>query len=869
LLDSLLQEICRTGELAFKMSVRFPEEGVRKVAGVTLDSSLTCLLCQAQIREAQIIPDCLHTFCKSCLEQHAAGKTCFTCPHKACSKVISQTIEGTVSFFTNMAGMESENEDWNIIGPATSSSSSQSSVTGSVNTAGVSARQQIKAAAGVGRQGSPPVGLFHHHQPHTQLKPETNWRPPVPEAMGPWGKSALSYETTGPSDQWKQLDGWGGSARPVGGLLQEPMSTPSPSNLQQPNNSQKCGACDENHVVTALCRDCKEDLCESCVVAHQRVKLTREHTLIHYPEPPGAIRMPVPAANSASPAVIGFSAVPDSDVIRVYKETVDKARADNVELIREAKDWLANCETALVKIAAKERDIINNRDTVARSVTQTVEQLMLAIKEREALLLDRITRIHLVKFQSLEEQQQKIRMSMLTLPEIVNSLQQTNLSDRLVIEYNKKFSASLDKMKRDLDTMEPYEDDLINFVPPETNVLSSLVNLGFISSSGYYKNSKAEGDGLKKGVLGRTCRFVVFINDHLGEPCHSKREKLSVIIQSPDKHSVSIKIGEAMGGKFPISWRPHIEGEHMIYLRLNGVNLPGSPFKCSIRSGRDYNNIGQPVCTFGKDGAGDGELCRPWGVCCTKNGLIVVADRSNNRVQVFSGIGQYLHKFGVEGKGPGQFNKPASVCADSRDRLIVSDKDNHRIQIFSLDGTFIMKFGEKGSDEGKFNYPWDVACNSKDQILVSDTRNHRLQLFTPTGDYVAKYGFDGQLWKHFDSPRGVCFSADDQTIVTDFNNHRLLVIGANFENAQYLGAVGTKDGEFTRPNGVTVDDEGNIIVADSRNNRIQIFTANGTFLRKFGVKGVGPGELDTPQGICMTPDGYVVVVDSHHRIQIF
>ena len=49
-----------------------------------------------------------------------------------------------------------------------------------------------------------------------------------------------------------------------------------------------------------------------------------------------------------------------------------------------------------------------------------------------------------------------------------------------------------------------------------------------------------------------------------------------------------------------------------------------------------------------------------------QNGLIVVADRSNNRVQVFSGIGQYLHKFGVEGKGPGQFNKPASVCADSR-----------------------------------------------------------------------------------------------------------------------------------------------------------------------------------------------------------
>ena len=61
-----------------------------------------------------------------------------------------------------------------------------------------------------------------------------------------------------------------------------------------------------------------------------------------------------------------FSVATYSYSFRVYKETVDKARADNVELIREAKDWLANCETALVKIAAKERDIINNRDTVAR-----------------------------------------------------------------------------------------------------------------------------------------------------------------------------------------------------------------------------------------------------------------------------------------------------------------------------------------------------------------------------------------------------------------------------------------------------------------------------------------------------------------------
>ena len=34
----------------------------------------------------------------------------------------------------------------------------------------------------------------------------------------------------------------------------------------------------------------------------------------------------------------------------------------------------------------------------------------------------------------------------------------------------------------------------------------------------------------------------------------------------------------------------------------------------------------------------------------------------------------------------GQFNRPASVCVDGLGRLVVTDKDNHRMQIFTLDG---------------------------------------------------------------------------------------------------------------------------------------------------------------------------------------
>ena len=50
----------------------------------------------------------------------------------------------------------------------------------------------------------------------------------------------------------------------------------------------------------------------------------------------------------------------------MYKETVEKTRLENDRLCLEAKEGLLECETALVKIAAKEREITNKSDLVAR-----------------------------------------------------------------------------------------------------------------------------------------------------------------------------------------------------------------------------------------------------------------------------------------------------------------------------------------------------------------------------------------------------------------------------------------------------------------------------------------------------------------------
>jgi len=873
------------------MSVRFPpDDGARKTQGSTPDSTLSCLLCKAQMQDARIIPGCLHSFCRNCIEKHADGQSSFPCPYSSCNQVVSQPIDSLPAntFFHSLSKLDSEVEDKLIIGLSrgnltsklSSVTSSSSSLVAGSRTSSVGSLRQTSPPASVISGGFPHIPGIDTWGPQNPMGYDTNghnWKQLGSDAWNPMGgggmdpslqpQPLLGHQTPVPHGQ-PQLRG--GPHAPLQQLpvsishqvpvsMMNPLHTSTMGHDPSQNQQMKCGACDENHVANAHCRDCKEDLCESCVTAHQRVKLTREHVIMHYPDTP------------APPTRQTFSShqVPDQDVLRVFHETVEKCRLDNVNLCQEAKEGLLQCETALRKIEAREKAIDNKRDLVARSVNAMVEQLIVGLRKREAFLLDRCARIHNEKRESLKEQQQKIRTATLPLNEIVRELENRQLTDTLAIDYNKKFSITLNRIRRELGTMEPYEDDIINFVPPEPADLGTFPNLGFISSTAFYKKCKAEGDGLKKGVLGRVCRFVVFVNDHLGEPSLSAMEPLNVHVEAPDKNKVWMKIDALVNGQYPVCWRPHIEGDYVVYVRLNNVNIPGSPFLVPIRTGRKYATIGMPIRVFGREGSKAGELSRPWGLCCTKDGLIVVADRSNNRICIFTPGGEIHRMFGVEGRGDGQFNKPAGVEIDSRGRLIVTDKDNHRVQILTVEGKFLMKFGDKGSEPGNFNYPWDVACNSHDQILVSDTRNHRVQLFTPGGEFIKRYGFEGQQWKHFDSPRGVCFAADNQTIVTDFNNHRLLVIGANFENAQYLGSNGSNDGQFQRPNGVTVDDEGNIIVADSRNNRIQVFCANGEFITKFGSKGTGPGEFDTPQGICMTPDGLIVVVDSTNRIQIF
>ena len=56
---------------------------------------------------------------------------------------------------------------------------------------------------------------------------------------------------------------------------------------------------------------------------------------------------------------------------------------------------------------------------------------------------------------------------------------------------------------------------------------------------------------------------------------------------------------------------------------------------------------------------------------------ILVADYSNNRIQVFHQSGNHIKTIGT-----GQLSNPLGVCMDFEGKIIVSEGETHRISIF-------------------------------------------------------------------------------------------------------------------------------------------------------------------------------------------
>jgi DNA-binding beta-propeller fold protein YncE len=126
--------------------------------------------------------------------------------------------------------------------------------------------------------------------------------------------------------------------------------------------------------------------------------------------------------------------------------------------------------------------------------------------------------------------------------------------------------------------------------------------------------------------------------------------------------------------------------------------------------------LGKP----GMPGNGPGYLTTGSAVVVAPNGEIYVVDGhgagTNDRIVKFSKDGNFITAWGKHGKGPGEFDTPHGIALDSMGRVYVADRANNRIQIFEPDGKFVAEWKQ-------FGRPSDVAIDKNDMIYVADSQS--------------------------------------------------------------------------------------------------------------------------------------------------
>ena len=85
----------------------------------------------------------------------------------------------------------------------------------------------------------------------------------------------------------------------------------------------------------------------------------------------------------------------------------------------------------------------------------------------------------------------------------------------------------------------------------------------------------------------------------------------------------------------------------------------------------------------------------------------------------FTKDGKFIKTWGKLGSGPGEFKTPHGLAFDSRGRLFVADRGNNRLQIFDQDGKFLEEWKQFSRlsgiyiDKNDMLYGADSESNAK------------------------------------------------------------------------------------------------------------------------------------------------------------
>lgn len=141
--------------------------------------------------------------------------------------------------------------------------------------------------------------------------------------------------------------------------------------------------------------------------------------------------------------------------------------------------------------------------------------------------------------------------------------------------------------------------------------------------------------------------------------------------------------------------------------------------------------------------------------------------KGESRVLKFDAEGNFIKTWGGEGAGPGQFNVPHSIVADAKGRLYVADRSNQRIQVFDADGTFLRESSHPGTPCGL------CVCRDRKHLMLAHGHAGRVMKLDLECNVLGATGGQGKGPNRYGEAHFLALDRREDIYVADTLNWRV------------------------------------------------------------------------------------------------
>ncbi|MCB4755657.1 MAG: 6-bladed beta-propeller [Elusimicrobia bacterium] len=237
--------------------------------------------------------------------------------------------------------------------------------------------------------------------------------------------------------------------------------------------------------------------------------------------------------------------------------------------------------------------------------------------------------------------------------------------------------------------------------------------------------------------------------------------------------------------------------------------------------------------------------------------------------------GKVTGTFGTQGKDPGKFLEPIGVVAINKNQLWVADRGNQRLQLFTVKNQDKKEplFADPAARvQVRFKTRWvdqivRAVMTTKGELLCLTPKN-KFNWVDTSGKVKSSWGKKGKGAKGFLSPFAMAEDKEGNIWVSDTGDHQIKCVSPEGEINRTLGQKGKAEGNLIGPTFFQIRPDGSFAIVDKDNKRIQVLDDQGMFLFSVGEQGSGKGKFSTVDGLALNGDRFAVI-DNARKALLF